>query len=158
MIINLKYFFDKIIIIRWNMYPYLFYKNILNLVPWNEHMEVRKHTHTCACTHTHTHTEAWTDTNSHLNIYGSAPAFPNRWGCGSTFNLLIVLLGWLCQWIAQSICLPAHVVFLIQAANQSLIRVTGRWVDGWDRTIKNFLKSRTPTNSEQDTACNYNNI
>ena len=42
--------------------------------------------------------------------------------------------------------------FLIQTANQSLIGVADRCVDGWDSTIKKAKKSKsTPTNREQNT-------
>ena len=54
----------------------------------------------------------------------------------SAFNPLTVQLGWLCVRMTRLIRLSAHIVFLIQTAQQSLIGVPSQRVDGWDRTIK----------------------
>ena len=69
-----------------------------------------------------------------------------------SFNLLTVPLSWLCHRMTWLIYLSAHIVFLIQTADQTLIRVPSRWVDGWDRTIKKVKKKLTPINKEQNTA------
>ena len=57
-----------------------------------------------------------------ITLCCSTPSFPKHWS-DSTINPLTIPLGWLCHWIAQWIRSSAHSVFLIQIADQSVIRI-----------------------------------
>ena len=82
--------------------------------------------------------------------YGSTSAFPKHWD-DSTFYPL----DWLHHQMAWSIFLYAHVVFLIQTADQLLIGVGSWCVDRWDlliKKVKKKKKNQTPINKTQDIA------
>ena len=77
------------------------------------------------------------DSLKSLNLCGSIPASSRH--CDSAFNLLTVLLGWLCHWVTWLIHLSAHIVFLIKTPDQ-LINGGSSW---WGRTIKKVKTSNT---------------
>ena len=82
--------------------------------------------------------------------------FPQITGRDPAFNPLTAPLGWFGQQMARLICLSAQVVFLIKTADQSLIGVASRWVDGWDRAIKKVKKVERQVSENRTRLCNNN--